>query len=172
MVLSKCFTHYASKFGTLSSGHRTGKGPFPFHLQRKGMPNIVQIAIQLHSSHTPNKLRSNTSSQASTVCEPRTSRYTSWIQKRERNQSSNCQHILDHRKTKGIPHMSDTMFVSLSFFASDDNLQVHPCCCKWHYFIVFLAEQYSIEHICKTEIYLQISKQLIITKQKMCKAEK
>ena len=30
MMLWKCFTHYASKFGKLSSGHRTGKGQFSF----------------------------------------------------------------------------------------------------------------------------------------------
>ena len=40
----------------------------------------------------------NPSSQASTGCKPRTSRCTSWIQKRQRNQASNCQHPLDHRK--------------------------------------------------------------------------
>ena len=32
-----------------------------------------------------------------------TSRCTSWVQKRQRNQRSNCQHPLDHRKSKGIP---------------------------------------------------------------------
>ena len=37
-------------------------------------------------------------SQASTVQEPRTSKFSSWIQKRQRNQRSNCQHLLDHRK--------------------------------------------------------------------------
>ena len=25
-----------------------------------------------------------------------------------------------------------------------DNLQVHPRCCKWHYFLLSMAEQYSI----------------------------
>ena len=50
----------------------------------------------------------NPSSQASTVHEPRTSRYTSWIQKRQRNQRSNCQHPLDHRKSKGIPQKTST----------------------------------------------------------------
>ena len=44
----------------------------------------------------------NPSSQASTVCELRTSRCTSWIQKRQRNQRSNCQHPLDHQKSKRI----------------------------------------------------------------------
>ena len=43
------------------------------------------------------------SSQASTVRELRTSRCSSWIQKRQRNQRSNCQHPLDHRKSKRVP---------------------------------------------------------------------
>ena len=41
--------------------------------------------------------------KASTVGEPRTSRCTSWVYKRQRNQRSNCQHPLDHRKSKRIP---------------------------------------------------------------------
>ena len=28
-------------------------------------------------------------------------------------------------------------FLCLTYFAYYDNLQVHPCCCKWHYFILF-----------------------------------
>ena len=35
-------TQYASKFGKLSSGHRTGKGQFSFQSQRKAMPKNVQ----------------------------------------------------------------------------------------------------------------------------------
>ena len=41
MMLWKCCTQYASKFGKLSSGHRTGKGPFSFQSQRKAMPKIA-----------------------------------------------------------------------------------------------------------------------------------
>ena len=33
-MLWKCCTQYASIFGKLSSGHRTGKGPFSFQFQR------------------------------------------------------------------------------------------------------------------------------------------
>ena len=43
----------------------------------------------------------NSPSQALTVCGLRTSRCTSWFQKRQRNQRSNCQ--LDHRKSKEMP---------------------------------------------------------------------
>ena len=45
----------ASKFGKLSSGHRTGKGPFSFQSQRKAMPKNVQTIIQLQSSNMPAK---------------------------------------------------------------------------------------------------------------------
>ena len=55
MMLWKCCTQYASKFGKLSRGHRTGKGQFSFQSQRKTMPNNVQTTAQLHSSHTPAK---------------------------------------------------------------------------------------------------------------------
>ena len=48
----KVCTQYASKFGKLSSGHRTGKGQFSFQSQRKAMPKNAQITTQVHSSHT------------------------------------------------------------------------------------------------------------------------
>ena len=51
MMLWKCSTQYASKFGKLSSGHRTGKGQSSFQSQRKAMPKNVQTTTQLHSSH-------------------------------------------------------------------------------------------------------------------------
>ena len=41
MLLKGC-AQYASKFGKLSSGHRTGKGQFSFQSQRKAMPKNAQ----------------------------------------------------------------------------------------------------------------------------------
>ena len=52
MMLWKCCTQYARKFGKLSGGHRTGKVQFSFQSQRKTMPNNVQSITQLHLSHT------------------------------------------------------------------------------------------------------------------------
>ena len=53
-MLWKCCTQYASKFGKLSSGHRTGKGQFSFQSQRKAMSktaqNIAQIALISHAT--------------------------------------------------------------------------------------------------------------------------
>ena len=51
MMLWKCCTQYASKFGKLSSGHRTGKGQFSFQSQRNAMPKNAHTTAQLHSSH-------------------------------------------------------------------------------------------------------------------------
>ena len=51
-MLWKCCTQHVSKFGKLSSGHRTGKGQFSFQSQRKAMPKNAQTTAQLHSSHT------------------------------------------------------------------------------------------------------------------------
>ena len=47
----ECCTQYASKFGKLSSDHRTGKGQFSFQPQRRVMPKNVQTTTQLHSFH-------------------------------------------------------------------------------------------------------------------------
>ena len=50
-AVEKCCTQYVSKFGKLSSGHKTGKGQFSFQFQRKAMPKNAQTTAQLHSSH-------------------------------------------------------------------------------------------------------------------------
>ena len=51
-MLWKCCTQYVSKFGKLSSGHRTGKGLFSFQSRRKAIPKNAQTTTQLHTSHT------------------------------------------------------------------------------------------------------------------------
>ena len=50
-MLWKCSTWYASNFGKLSSGHRTGKGQFSFQSQRNAMPKNAQTIAQLRISH-------------------------------------------------------------------------------------------------------------------------
>jgi len=47
----KVLQSYASKFGRLSSGHRTRKGQFSFQSQRKAMQKNAQTTTQLHLSH-------------------------------------------------------------------------------------------------------------------------
>ena len=52
----------------------------------------------------------NSPSQA-LVCELWTSIYSSWIEKRQRSQVSNCQHPLDHRKSKRVPEKHLPLFI-------------------------------------------------------------
>ena len=68
MMQLKCCTQYVSKFGKLSSGHRTGKCQFTFQSQRmfKLPNNCTHFACQQGNAQNP-------SSQASAVHEPRIS---------------------------------------------------------------------------------------------------
>ena len=66
-MLWKCCTQYASTFGKLSSGHRTGKGQFSFQSQRKAKSKNVQTTPQLHSSHM---LASEIAQLCPTLCDP------------------------------------------------------------------------------------------------------
>ena len=50
MILWK-YHQYFSKFGKLSSGHKTGKIQFSFQSQKKTMPKNVQTTARLHLSH-------------------------------------------------------------------------------------------------------------------------
>ena len=54
MMLWKCCTQYASKFGKLSSGHRTGKWQFFIPIQKKGnakeCSNYCTVALISHAS--------------------------------------------------------------------------------------------------------------------------
>ena len=53
MMLWKCCTQYASKFGKLTSGHRTGKGvfiPIPKKGNAKECSNYRTIALITHAS--------------------------------------------------------------------------------------------------------------------------
>ena len=54
-MLLKCCTQYASKFGKLSSDHRTGKGQFSFQSLKKARPKYFQTIAQLHTFHMPGK---------------------------------------------------------------------------------------------------------------------
>ena len=44
MMLWKCYTQYASKFGKLSSGHRTGKGQFSFQSQERQCQRMLKLS--------------------------------------------------------------------------------------------------------------------------------
>ena len=49
MILSRCCTQYARKFGNFSNVHRTGKGQFSLQSQRKAIPKNAQSMVQFSS---------------------------------------------------------------------------------------------------------------------------
>ena len=101
-MLWKCFTQYASKFGKLSSGHRTGKGPFSLQSQRKAMPKNAQTTAQLHSSHMLVMFK---------ILQARLQQYVNrelpdvqaGFRKGRGTRDQICQHLLDHQKSKRVP---------------------------------------------------------------------
>ena len=76
-----------------------------FHYNPKERQCQRVFKVPHNCTHLAHKQSSaqNSPRQASTVREPRTSRCSNWIQKRQRNQRSDCQHPLDHQKTKSVP---------------------------------------------------------------------
>ena len=68
------------------------------------MPKNVETTAQLHSSHMLTKQCSKFSKPGSnSTWNMNFQMTTSWISNRQRNQISNCQHWLDHRKSRRVP---------------------------------------------------------------------
>ena len=99
MMLSKCCIQYASKSGRSSSAHRTGKGQSSSLSPRRAVLKKVQTTRQLLSSPMLVGSYSKSCILGSALHEPRNSRHPSWVQKRQRNQRSNCQHSLEFQKS-------------------------------------------------------------------------
>ena len=70
--------------------------PMPKKDSARGYPNYHIVAFISHASKVILKLLQL---KALVVHEPRTSRCTSLVQKRQRNQRSDCQHLLDHKES-------------------------------------------------------------------------
>ena len=91
MILLRCRTQYASKFGNLSSGQRTRRGQFSFQSQRRA------IALIAHGNMVMLK-----------ILQVRLQQYVNWelpmvqagVSKRQRNKRSNRHHSLDNRLTR------------------------------------------------------------------------
>ena len=102
-MLWKCCTQYDSKFGKLSSGHRTGKIQLSFQSQRKAITKNAQTASQLYSSHTLVKECSKFSKPGFNSMWTMNFQMFKLALERENNQRSNCQYQLDHQKSKRVP---------------------------------------------------------------------
>ena len=125
-MLLKCCIQYISKFGKPSSSHRTGEGQFSSQFQRSSVLNNAQTKGQFCSLPILVKLCSKSFKLASVVLESRTSRCTTLVQKRQRNQRSNCRCPLDHRESKGIPD-KNTYFCFIDYAKAFDCVDTTNC---------------------------------------------
>ena len=100
MMLWKCCTQYASKDGKLSSGHKTGKDVFisiPKKVNAKGRSNYCTIALISHASKIPQaRLQQYMNREFPDV-------QATFRKGRGIRNQWNCQHPLDHQKSKKIP---------------------------------------------------------------------
>ena len=80
--------------------------PFPRRVVSKNVP-IIQ---QLHSSPMLVRTCLKSFMLGFSICKRRTSRCPKCVQKRQRNQRSSCQHLLDHRESKGISEKHLSLF--------------------------------------------------------------
>ena len=79
------------------------KVSFHFNPKERQYQRVLKLPHNCTQFTNQQSNSQNSPSQNSTVQDMRTSRCSSCIQKRQRNQRSNCQHSLDHRESKGIP---------------------------------------------------------------------
>ena len=77
------------------------KGQFSFQSQRWAMPKNVQTTVQLRSFLMLVSVCFKFFKLGFNSMWTENSRCISWVEKRQRNQRSNCQHLLDHRKKQG-----------------------------------------------------------------------
>ena len=108
MLLLRYCTQCISKFGKCSSVYRTGKCLFSSQSQKRAVLNNVQTNRQLYLFYMQERLCLKSFKLGLSTLESRTSRYKSWILRRQRNQRSNCLYLLDHRGSKRIPEKTYT----------------------------------------------------------------
>ena len=141
-MLWKCCTQYVSKFGKLSSGHRTGKAQFSLQSQGRAMPKNVPAIVQLCSFCMLVRLRSKSFKLGFSTWTENFQIYKLGLEKAE-DQRSNCQHLLNQREirasllaqmVKSPPVMWETWVQSLDW---EDRLEDGgwqeslACCSPW-----------------------------------------
>ena len=129
--------------------------PIPKKDNGKECSNYHTISL---ISHGRKVMLKNSSRQASTVHEVRTFSYKIWIQKRQRYKRSNCQHLLDHRKSKKVPEEKKKIYFCLIDQAKAFDCVAHNklensfflfLCALYFLFIYFFTLQYCIGKILK-----------------------
>ena len=142
-MLWKCCTQYASKFGKLSSGHRTGKVSFhsnPKESQAKECSNYHTIAHISHASKVMFK-----------ILQVRLQQYMNHVLQPGFRKCS--QYLLDHWKSKRVPK---NIYFSLLTMSKPLTVQITTNCGKF-----WKRWEYQTTWPASWEIYMQARKQQI-----------
>ena len=119
MLLFWCCNQYASKFGKLSSGHRTRKGQFSFQSQRKAMPKNVQTTAQLYSSHMLVMFKILQARLPQSMNCELPNIHAEF--RKGRGTRSNCQYPLSHQKSKSSSKTSISALLTAKAFDCVDH---------------------------------------------------
>ena len=99
MMLWKCCTQYASKFGKLSSGHRTGKVSFHSNPKERQCQRMLKLPhTQFHSSHMLVNQCSKSSKPGFSSMWTVNFQMLKLVLEKQRNQKWNYQHSLNDQK--------------------------------------------------------------------------
>ena len=120
----------------------------------KECSNYHTIALISHASNVP-----NSPSQGLAICKLWTSRCSSWIWKRQRNQRSNCQHLLKHQK-KRIPenHLFLLYWLCQSFWLCG-SWQTGKFLKRWAYQTTWPASWKICKQVRKQQLELDMEQQ-------------
>ena len=100
MVLWKCCTQYAIKFGKLDNGHRTGKCQFSFQSKKSNAKEYSNYRTITLISHTSKVMLQILQARIQQICEPRASRCSSCFRKGTgmRDQIANIHWIMENAR--------------------------------------------------------------------------
>ena len=112
MMLLKCYPQYVSKFGKLSSGHRTGKGSV--YIPR---PKNTQTTTQVRSFHMLARLCSRSFKLGFSSMWTKNFQMYKLISRRQRNQKSNHQQFIGSWRKQGSSRKTST-YASLTILES------------------------------------------------------
>ena len=159
-MLWKCCNRYASKSGNLSSGHRTGKGQFSFQSQRKAMPKNVQTTYQLYSSHACKVMLKILQASLEQYLNCELPDVQAGFRK-DRNQRSTCQHLLDHQKKQESSKKTSTF--ALLTIPNPLTVCITTTCGKflkrWEYQIIWPTSWEICMQVTKQQLELDMEKQ-------------
>ena len=102
-MLWKCYTQYASKFEKLSSGHRTGKDQYSFQSKERQCQRMLELLHIALISHASKVMLKTLQARLQKYKNHELLAVQAGFRKGSGTRDLNCQHPLDHLKSKRVP---------------------------------------------------------------------